>query len=114
MRCAETRPSRAHRVPGASRAVGRGGHRALAGIPVAMNRAEMLGRLRERNTWDLLIIGGGATGMGCAVDAASRGYRTALIEQYDFGKGTSSRSTKLVHGDRKSVVEGKSVDLGGR
>ena len=71
-----------------------------------MTRPEMLARLRETPTFDLLIIGGGATGMGCAVDAASRGYRTALIEQYDFGKGTSSRSTKLVHGGVRYLEQG--------
>src|SRR3954466_9467797 len=48
--------------------------------------------------WDILVSGGGATGVGVAVDAASRGYSVALFEQSDFGKGTSSRSTKLVHG----------------
>ncbi len=47
---------------------------------------------------DVLVIGGGATGLGCAVDAATRGYKTALVEAHDFAKGTSSRSTKLVHG----------------
>jgi glycerol-3-phosphate dehydrogenase len=48
--------------------------------------------------WDVLVIGGGATGLGTAVEAASRGYRTLLVERFDFAKGTSSRSTKLVHG----------------
>jgi len=48
--------------------------------------------------WDVLVIGGGATGLGAAVEAASRGYRTLLVERFDFAKGTSSRSTKLVHG----------------
>jgi glycerol-3-phosphate dehydrogenase len=72
-----------------------------------MNRIEMLGRLRAAaDPWDLLIIGGGATGAGCAVDAGSRGYRTALIEQHDFGKGTSSRSTKLVHGGVRYLEQG--------
>src|SRR5262250_528252 len=71
-----------------------------------MNRSDMLGRLRSPEAWDLLIIGGGATGAGCAVDAASRGYRTALIEQHDFGKGTSSRSTKLVHGGVRYLEQG--------
>jgi len=52
----------------------------------------------EPKPWDVLVIGGGATGLGAAVDAASRGYRTLLIERFDFAKGTSSRSTKLVHG----------------
>jgi len=59
-------------------------------------------RLRELGdasiTWDVLVIGGGASGLGCAVEAASRGYRTALVERTDFAKGTSSRSTKLAHG----------------
>jgi glycerol-3-phosphate dehydrogenase len=45
--------------------------------------------------WDIVVIGGGATGVGVAVDGAARGYRVALLEQHDFGKGTSSRSTKL-------------------
>jgi glycerol-3-phosphate dehydrogenase len=72
-----------------------------------MNRPELLGRLRSRtDPWDLLIIGGGATGMGCAVDAAARGYEVALIEQHDFGKGTSSRSTKLVHGGVRYLEQG--------
>jgi glycerol-3-phosphate dehydrogenase len=53
---------------------------------------------QQQQTWDFLVIGGGATGLGTAVEAASRGYRTLLIERFDFAKGTSSRSTKLVHG----------------
>ena len=48
--------------------------------------------------FDVVVIGGGATGLGVAVEAASRGYKTVLLEAYDFGKGTSSKSTKLVHG----------------
>lgn len=72
-----------------------------------MNRAEQLERLRSRRqTWDLLILGGGATGVSCALDAASRGYQVALIEQHDFGKGTSSRSTKLVHGGVRYLEQG--------
>lgn len=62
------------------------------------NRAEILRRLGEQMEWDVLVIGGGATGLGAAVEAASRGYKTVLIERADFAKGTSSRSTKLVHG----------------
>ncbi len=54
--------------------------------------------LAETPEYDILIIGGGATGAGCAVDAASRGLKTALVEKYDFSSGTSSRSTKLIHG----------------
>ncbi|HZY73393.1 MAG TPA: glycerol-3-phosphate dehydrogenase/oxidase [Edaphobacter sp.] len=52
----------------------------------------------QSKPWDVLVIGGGASGLGAAVEAASRGYRTALVERFDFAKGTSSRSTKLVHG----------------
>ncbi|HEX2521926.1 MAG TPA: FAD-dependent oxidoreductase, partial [Terriglobia bacterium] len=64
-----------------------------------MNRPEMLSRVSAQDEpWDMVIIGGGATGVGIAVDAASRGYEVLLLEQSDFGKGTSSRSTKLVHG----------------
>jgi glycerol-3-phosphate dehydrogenase len=72
-----------------------------------MNRAEMLDRVRTREKiWDIIIIGGGATGVGCAVDAASRGYDVLLLEQSDFGKGTSSRSTKLVHGGVRYLAQG--------
>jgi glycerol-3-phosphate dehydrogenase len=59
-----------------------------------------------RGYWDVIIIGGGATGLGTAVDAASRGYRTLLLEQHDFSKGTSSRSTKLVHGGVRYLRQG--------
>ena len=62
-----------------------------------MNRLDMISRLRSES-FDVAIIGGGATGLGIAVDSASRGYRTALLEAHDFAKATSSRSTKLVHG----------------
>ncbi len=65
--------------------------------PTAFRREEMLARLKD-DRFDVLVVGGGATGLGVAVDAASRGYRTALVEASDFAKGTSSRSTKLVHG----------------
>ena len=62
-------------------------------------RADILRELgRQAAPWDVLVIGGGATGLGAAVEAASRGYRTLLVERCDFAKGTSSRSTKLVHG----------------
>jgi len=62
-------------------------------------RAEILRELgRQREPWDVLVIGGGATGLGTAVESASRGFRTLLVERFDFAKGTSSRSTKLVHG----------------
>ncbi|MBM4256195.1 MAG: glycerol-3-phosphate dehydrogenase/oxidase [Deltaproteobacteria bacterium] len=72
-----------------------------------MNRAEMVNRvLDRREPWDILIIGGGATGVGVAVDAASRGYEVLLLAQSDFGKGTSSRSTKLVHGGVRYLEQG--------
>lgn len=72
-----------------------------------MNRPAFVQRIIEqREPWDIAIIGGGATGIGIAVDAASRGYRAALFEQSDFGKGTSSRSTKLVHGGVRYLQQG--------
>jgi glycerol-3-phosphate dehydrogenase len=72
-----------------------------------MNRDEQVGRVRDRRRpWDMLIVGGGATGVGVAVDAASRGYDVVLLEQSDFGKGTSSRSTKLVHGGVRYLEQG--------
>src|ERR1700760_716703 len=72
-----------------------------------MNRLEMLNRALDRaDPWDIVIVGGGATGVGCAVDAASRGYEVLLLEQNDFGKGTSSRSTKLVHGGVRYLEQG--------
>jgi glycerol-3-phosphate dehydrogenase len=72
-----------------------------------MNRAEMLSHaLTRRDPWDLVIVGGGATGVGIAVDAAARRYDVLLLEQSDFGKGTSSRSTKLVHGGVRYLEQG--------
>ena len=56
--------------------------------------------------WDLIVIGGGATGLGVALDGISRGYNTLLLEQADFAKGTSSRSTKLVHGGVRYLAQG--------
>ncbi|ADY53430.1 Glycerol-3-phosphate dehydrogenase [Pseudopedobacter saltans DSM 12145] len=69
-------------------------------------REEQLSNLQENIIWDIVIIGGGATGLGCAVDSASRGFKTLLLEQYDFAKGTSSRSTKLVHGGVRYLAQG--------
>ncbi|MGE5647559.1 MAG: glycerol-3-phosphate dehydrogenase/oxidase [Acidobacteriota bacterium] len=72
-----------------------------------MDRKQMLGRLRgRREPWDLAVIGGGATGVGIALDAAARGYDAILLEQNDFGKGTSSRSTKLAHGGVRYLKQG--------
>jgi glycerol-3-phosphate dehydrogenase len=72
-----------------------------------MNRDEMLTRVRDRKKpWDIVVIGGGATGAGVAVDAATRGYDVLLLEREDFGKGTSSRATKLVHGGVRYLEQG--------
>jgi glycerol-3-phosphate dehydrogenase len=70
------------------------------------NRISQLQNLESSPTWDVIVIGGGATGLGVAVDAASRGYKTLLLEQADFAKGTSSRSTKLVHGGVRYLAQG--------
>src|ERR1700757_1686895 len=75
-----------------------------------MRPGEMLRKIRERaragEPWDIAIIGGGATGVGVAVDAAARGFDVVLLEGHDFGKGTSSRSTKLVHGGVRYLEQG--------
>ena len=72
-----------------------------------MKRTEMLQQARQRTEpWDIVVVGGGATGVGVAVDAATRGYSTLLLEQHDFGKGTSSRATKLVHGGVRYLEQG--------
>ncbi|MEX2045233.1 MAG: glycerol-3-phosphate dehydrogenase/oxidase, partial [Opitutus sp.] len=72
-----------------------------------MQRDAAIDRLRSGSeVFDILVVGGGASGLGAAVDAASRGYRVALVEQADFAKGTSSRSTKLVHGGVRYLRQG--------
>ncbi len=71
-----------------------------------MNRQSLIEQLDSTTEFDICIIGGGATGLGIAVDAASRGYKTVLFEQHDFAKGTSSRSTKLVHGGVRYLQQG--------
>ena len=72
-----------------------------------MNREAMVAAVKARTTpWDMVVIGGGATGAGVAVDAATRGYDVLLVEREDFGKGTSSRSTKLVHGGVRYLEQG--------
>src|SRR5271168_4707825 len=72
-----------------------------------MKRNEMLGRLKAHShPWDMVIIGGGATGVGIAVDGATRGLDVLLLEREDFGKATSSRSTKLVHGGVRYLEQG--------
>ena len=69
-------------------------------------RAELLARLAERREWDVVVIGGGATGVGVALDAAARGFSVALVEARDFAEGTSSRATKLVHGGVRYLAQG--------
>lgn len=71
-----------------------------------MKRSEQSTKLQQTQNWDIIIIGGGASGLGTAVDAASRGYKTVLFEAVDFAKGTSSRSTKLVHGGVRYLEQG--------
>jgi glycerol-3-phosphate dehydrogenase len=72
-----------------------------------MNRKKMINTLEWlEEVWDVIVIGGGATGLGTALESASRGYRTLLLEQADFAKGTSSRSTKLVHGGVRYLQQG--------
>lgn len=70
------------------------------------DRGRMIDKLSREDRWDVVIIGGGATGLGVAVDAATRGYKTLLVERDDFAKGTSSRSTKLVHGGVRYLAQG--------
>jgi glycerol-3-phosphate dehydrogenase len=71
-----------------------------------MNRIEQIDKIKNNQNWDIIIIGGGASGLGIAIDAASRGFKTILLEAVDFAKGTSSRSTKLVHGGVRYLGQG--------
>jgi glycerol-3-phosphate dehydrogenase len=73
-----------------------------------MNRNDLVADLQsnKQQNWDVLVIGGGATGLGIALDAVTRGYKTILLEQSDFAKSTSSRSTKLVHGGVRYLAQG--------
>ena len=71
-----------------------------------MNRNDSIIKLNKVLEWDIVIIGGGASGLGIAVDASKRGYKTLLLEKNDFGKGTSSRSTKLIHGGVRYLQNG--------
>lgn len=72
-----------------------------------MNRPEICNRIRSHSAaWDIIVVGGGATGVGVAIDAAARGYEVLLVEQSDFGKGASSRSTKLIHGGVRYLEHG--------
>ena len=71
-----------------------------------MNRTTSIAKLDKVLKWDIVIIGGGASGLGIAVDASKRGYKTLLLEKHDFAKGTSSRSTKLIHGGVRYLQNG--------
>jgi len=71
-----------------------------------MNRQESIAALAQDQDWDVIVIGGGASGLGAALDATTRGFRTLLLEAHDFAKGTSSRSTKLVHGGVRYLAQG--------
>ena len=73
-----------------------------------LNRNMLINNLLDNDgqQWDVIVIGGGATGLGIALDAVTRGFRTILLEQSDFSKGTSSRSTKLVHGGVRYLAQG--------
>ncbi|MDX2445247.1 MAG: FAD-dependent oxidoreductase, partial [Bacteroidales bacterium] len=71
-----------------------------------MNRKSGLNKLKRTQEWDVIVIGGGASGLGAGVEACTRGYKTVLFEQHDFSKGTSSRSTKLVHGGVRYLAQG--------
>ena len=73
-------------------------------------RETLVKQLEENSNWDVIVIGGGATGLGVALDSITRGYKTLLLEQVDFAKGTSSRSTKLVHGGVRYLAQGN-IDL---
>ena len=74
--------------------------------PLATNRTDLLARLGRRQTYDVAVVGGGATGLGVALDAAARGFSVVLVESHDFAKGTSSRATKLVHGGVRYLAQG--------
>lgn len=74
--------------------------------PMRLDRAALMARLAEPRTWDLAVVGGGATGLGVALDAAARGLSVVLLESHDFAKGTSSRATKLLHGGVRYLAQG--------
>ena len=74
--------------------------------PLPTRRADLLARLAQPHHFDLAVIGGGATGLGVALDAAARGFSVVLVDSHDFAKGTSSRATKLVHGGVRYLAQG--------
>ncbi len=71
-----------------------------------MNRIDVIKKIQEKGSFDIIVIGGGATGIGAALEASLRGYKTLLVEKADFTKGTSSRSTKLIHGGVRYLAQG--------
>ena len=77
-----------------------------AAAPLPTRRADLLARLAQPHQYDLAVIGGGATGLGVALDAAARGFSVVLVDSHDFAKGTSSRATKLVHGGVRYLAQG--------
>lgn len=79
---------------------------AASAVPLPTRREDLLARLTEPQVWDLLVVGGGATGLGVAWQAAREGLKVALLEARDFAQGTSSRSTKLVHGGVRYLAQG--------
>ena len=78
----------------------------MSPVPLSTDRAALLERLAEPRKYDIAVVGGGATGLGVALDAAQRGHSVVLIEAHDFAKGTSSRATKLVHGGVRYLAQG--------
>src|SRR5438105_10028382 len=79
----------------------------LAGMQALLTRrGDLIAQLAKQPCYDIAIVGGGATGLGVALDAAARGYTVALVESHDFAKGTSSRATKLVHGGVRYLAQG--------
>ncbi|MET4579043.1 glycerol-3-phosphate dehydrogenase/oxidase [Ottowia thiooxydans] len=78
----------------------------MTAAPLPTTREDLIARLCEPERYDLVVIGGGATGLGVALDATLRGYSVALVEAHDFAKGTSSRATKLVHGGVRYLAQG--------
>lgn len=75
-------------------------------VSIPVSRAALLAEIRQGKRWDVIVIGGGATGLGTALDAVSRGYRTLLVEAHDFAKGTSGKATKLIHGGVRYLAQG--------
>ena len=79
---------------------------AIDAQPLFTRRDELTARMAEPRQFDVAIVGGGATGLGVALDAAARGFSVVLVESHDFAKGTSSRATKLVHGGVRYLAQG--------